>query len=508
MFEKSELDLAMLDIKLMAGITARMDSAAEERAAQPEEQPPQVFPSHDALCERVRKSLYYGRLPSSDRPSLPLTQLAVDRFAGVGLERLGRLDMRRAADLARDTCAGPTSLVLALIYLDRLRKSNPDYLSSVSSADLFLVSMMVASKYLHDDGEEDEVFNDEWAASGDMDIKEFNRMELGFLSALDWRIHVDHQEFETVMQEIEKDIALREVSSRGWQTSYTDLCVLTADLPLDHLLRLLTESALKLTSVCLTAYAASLLTLLGSAALLHQTPLGPAAVQNSLRVLTAAAGPSTAAEVAGKSSSGAVASETTSGADVKLLNVSSSGSSNGSAVMSPADLLTASILVATLTSSPADVDEPDDLVDLSFMETGTQETDYNTHAIRTNSDLKLNSGQLLVPGLGNNTSNEARAEWLAEYSQANLVSNSSSGWPAGDWTTVRQSPPSAGRLSKAHERDKSLLESWGLDPSRLEEEASLWSAAAESIRSRCPILRWGAQSRDWLQLQGQLTLLV
>jgi hypothetical protein len=41
----------------------------------------------------------------------------------------------------------------------------------VSSADLFLVSMMVASKYLHDDGEEDEVFNDEWAASGDIDIK-------------------------------------------------------------------------------------------------------------------------------------------------------------------------------------------------------------------------------------------------------------------------------------------------------------------------------------------------
>ena len=43
----------------------------------------------------------------------------MDRFGGVGLERLGRLDMRRAADLARDTCAGPTSLVLALIYLDR-----------------------------------------------------------------------------------------------------------------------------------------------------------------------------------------------------------------------------------------------------------------------------------------------------------------------------------------------------------------------------------------------------
>ena len=36
-------------------------------------------------------------------------------------------------------------------------------------------------------------------------------MELGFLSALDWRVHVGHQEFETVMQDIEKDIALRSV---------------------------------------------------------------------------------------------------------------------------------------------------------------------------------------------------------------------------------------------------------------------------------------------------------
>ena len=51
--------------------------------------------------------------------------------------------------------------MLALLYLDRLRRRNPEYLTTVSSADLFLVSLMVASKFLHDDGEEDEVFNDE-----------------------------------------------------------------------------------------------------------------------------------------------------------------------------------------------------------------------------------------------------------------------------------------------------------------------------------------------------------
>jgi hypothetical protein len=40
-------------------------------------------------------------------------------------------------------------------------------------------------------------------------LQEFNRMELRFLSALDWRIHVGYEEFETAMQNIEKDIAIR-----------------------------------------------------------------------------------------------------------------------------------------------------------------------------------------------------------------------------------------------------------------------------------------------------------
>ncbi len=35
---------------------------------------------------------------------------------------------------------------------------------------------MVASKFLHDDGEEDEVFNDEWATSASMEKKDLVRI--------------------------------------------------------------------------------------------------------------------------------------------------------------------------------------------------------------------------------------------------------------------------------------------------------------------------------------------
>ena len=182
----------------------------------------QVWDEFEDYSERFRKTLYYGRIPSSDRLSLPVTELCVKQFNDLGIgdleEKLNSLNVSRAADITRETCASPTSLVLALLYLDRLRSTNPKYLASISSTDLFLISLvsektcravkkqiymcfqwmlqMVTSKFLYDDGEEDEVFNDEWATSGQMEKKELNKLELDFLMAIDWNIFVSPDEFE------------------------------------------------------------------------------------------------------------------------------------------------------------------------------------------------------------------------------------------------------------------------------------------------------------------------
>lgn len=43
---------------------------------------------------------------------------------------------------------------------------------------------MVASKYLYDEGEEEEVFNDEWGAAGGVAVPALNALERGFLSAM------------------------------------------------------------------------------------------------------------------------------------------------------------------------------------------------------------------------------------------------------------------------------------------------------------------------------------
>ena len=43
---------------------------------------------------------------------------------------------------------------------------------------------MVASKFLNDEGEDDEVFNTDWANSAKIDVKELNKLEREFLTAI------------------------------------------------------------------------------------------------------------------------------------------------------------------------------------------------------------------------------------------------------------------------------------------------------------------------------------
>jgi hypothetical protein len=147
---------------------------------------------------------------------------------------------------------------------------------------------MVSSKFLHDDGEEDEVFNDEWANSGGMEKKELNKLELKFLTAIDWNIYVSPEDYEATAQKLEWAVANREVAERGW-TTYTDLIVLSRHLRLIKLWELLYEYTIKVTTVCAVAYAASLMTMVGTCHMLSRSQLfGPTSMHNSIQTLYSA----------------------------------------------------------------------------------------------------------------------------------------------------------------------------------------------------------------------------
>merc|ERR1712088_1034758 len=462
MFEsKEEVERTMLALKIFPDMGHVGDVEQKEPDTDEEEYAPQVFPEHTESETRYTRSLCYGVLPATDRPSLPLTRLAVDQFTSSGLDalgqKLGRLDMARAADISRQACAGPNSLVLALLYLERLRRRNPDSPPTVSSADLFLVSLMVASKFLHDDGEEDEVFNDEWASSGGIDTKELNRLEVKFLAAMDWRIFVDDTEFQTTLIRLEADIAIREVTARDGDATYSDLSVLGSGEQAAHMLSLLAQAAIKVTAVCLTTYAAGILTLLGTAAALSRTPLGPAQVSSSVRTLASAF----------------------NGLEEQEVGVHQVPDDNNTRdelrTLSHADLVTASLLVTTLTSAPLTGDPLDD-----------EEEEEEQQQL-----------------------NRTRALWLSELSNAPPTN-------APDRSPWAELPSAPGTYSMPIYRDRPdtvtnhgpalpplLSQAWRGSEAWREERSALHQLGLQApkpglqYRGRCPVLRWGSTTLRW-----------
>lgn len=55
---------------------------------------------------------------------------------------LDRLHVDEAAEISRNACVSPCSLVLALLYLERLKTCNSEYVDKVAPSELFLVSMV------------------------------------------------------------------------------------------------------------------------------------------------------------------------------------------------------------------------------------------------------------------------------------------------------------------------------------------------------------------------------
>lgn len=237
---------------------------------------------HDALSERFRKTLYYGKLPNTERPSLPLTDIAVEFLHESTPRKLGRIDHYMMASATRENCISPCTMMMGMIYVNRLRTKNPEYLKRISSSDLFLISMMMASKFMYDEGVDEEVFNDEWADSVDMETEEINQLEKDFLKAIDWNLFIRDEEFSKVLHNMETSIALRQGIERGWFT-YTDLWVLSQNAKIMDISQELTKVVL----VSSLTYLTGILTMIGSTVLVTAatTSLGPIILHSQGRLL-------------------------------------------------------------------------------------------------------------------------------------------------------------------------------------------------------------------------------
>ncbi|XP_030211036.1 protein CNPPD1 [Gadus morhua] len=242
------------------------------------------LPGHQKWSERVRKRLYYGLDPevSLDDLSCPVTDIAVEFLQKSAPSPIRKLHKKYASHVAREACISPCAMMLALIYIERLRHRNPEYLQNISSSDLFLISMMVASKYLYDEGEDEEVFNDEWGAAGKLDVQTVNALEMDFLNAMEWSLFTEPGDLFDILSQLETSIAEQQGMRRGWFT-YTDLCVLLEQAAWRHALTTVYQHFAKVSCMLGLVYLTGVAGLLATDAALHHLslprdappPLGP-----------------------------------------------------------------------------------------------------------------------------------------------------------------------------------------------------------------------------------------
>ena len=112
-----------------------------------------------------------------------------------------------------------------------------------------------------------------------MDKKELNKLELEFLSAIDWNIYVSPQDYEKTTQKLEYACVMKQTKSKSDMT-YSEMNILSRNLELMVLWDTLYEYTLKVTAVCAFAYAASLMTMIGTCHLLSKTSLFNLSMQN------------------------------------------------------------------------------------------------------------------------------------------------------------------------------------------------------------------------------------
>ncbi|XP_043661766.1 protein CNPPD1 isoform X2 [Drosophila teissieri] len=214
---------------------------------------PRKVMKYEDFIRRIRKSLYYGyETPDTDMSvSLPFAEYAADLFSETHRgHSLHRLSCASAAQVH----ATPCSLIMALIYLDRLNVVDSGYSCRITPQELFVVSLMISTKFYA--GHDERFYLEDWASEASMTEDRLKTVELEFLSAMGWNIYISNELFFDKLKNVERTLAEQQGLRRGWLT-YSELVHL---LPSIGWMKFLVNSL----SVLTLSYAASIITVAGA----------------------------------------------------------------------------------------------------------------------------------------------------------------------------------------------------------------------------------------------------
>ncbi|KJH43253.1 Cyclin [Dictyocaulus viviparus] len=186
------------------------------------------FSDFRKVRKRIRRTLGYGmRQPYSI--NLPLSELVVDFFNK--RSPFDYLKSETSACISGCGYADPCTLVVAMVYLDRLRLKDKNWFESSDPSDLYLPALVIASKFLHDSDTYDRASNSEWAEAANISNKHLSQLEWDFVRKINWNLMVDDVEFNNWLSFFEFWVANDFVIKNNFCT-YNELIQLCATLPL------------------------------------------------------------------------------------------------------------------------------------------------------------------------------------------------------------------------------------------------------------------------------------
>lgn len=96
--------------------------------------------SHEEFLSRIKKSFYLGPSNPNRMISNPAAEYCSKIFTDVHHNfSLSHLSMENISKIRQQT---PSSLLISLIYLDRLRQSDPTFVKLITPSELFLVTLV------------------------------------------------------------------------------------------------------------------------------------------------------------------------------------------------------------------------------------------------------------------------------------------------------------------------------------------------------------------------------
>ncbi|CAF1653482.1 unnamed protein product [Adineta ricciae] len=116
------------------------------------------------------------------------------------LQHLLNLDCALALSVCKSRNLPPCVFVLSLLYMKRLRSLHCSSILStiddLTTKELYLIATLLASKYLVDEGEDEQLFNSELAELTNISTERVNFIERQVLIALNWDLRISDEEFQ------------------------------------------------------------------------------------------------------------------------------------------------------------------------------------------------------------------------------------------------------------------------------------------------------------------------